>query len=384
MTLTIAVPRASRQEDLVDTLAAFHEALLDVVAWLPTIVDANGATNPRDARWLRAFLRGPLVWHLENEQDVLVPWLALRQNDGLDACAERAGDKRALVALKARELAALIDPACEGNPVSRRRWIEASEQFAAAVDDDVGYERDVELPSARAFLSPAERAAMTRGIVVRDEARPWADVAAAGDTPLVHLVHAVRTRTAAGDDVVRSFAACPRRAAVSVESCRGCPHLESLTVGRGGTGTVGCAIDDSKAPKEARVGDVMTRDVRCVEAGTPIDDVVRILATACVGALPVVDQLGRPVGVVSQADIIDALAQQRDPLQHLVSEVMTSVPVVVREGDTVDHAARLLLGVGIHHLPVVSGSGLVVGVLSSLDLLRASVQPQGLEVVSDR
>jgi CBS domain-containing protein len=344
-----------------------------VVAWLPTIVDAAGAANPRDARWLRAFLRGPLVWHLEDEESVLVPWLALRQNEWLDTCAARASEKREQVGLKAHELAELLEPACAGNPVSRRRFSEATRQFAAAVEDDLRYEGDIELPSARAFLSHTERAAMTHGIVVSDERRAWAEVAAAGDAALVHLVHAVRTKTAAGDDVVRSFAACPRRAAVSVEGCRGCPHLESLSVARGGGGTVGCAIDDAAAPPVARVGDVMTRDVLCVEADASVADVVRLLATACISALPVVDELGRPIGVVAQSDIIDALAQQRDLALQPVGEVMTRLPIVVREGDTVEHAARLLVVDGIHHLPVVSGSGLVVGVLSSLDLLRATL-----------
>ncbi|MDP2344037.1 MAG: CBS domain-containing protein [Deltaproteobacteria bacterium] len=364
MTLNIELPRASCEVDLGDTFAAFHESVRAVVAWLPTIIDAKGATNPRDARWLRAFLRGPLVWHLEDEEAVRVAWLALRRNDWLDERVARASAKRELVGRRARELAAILEPACAGDSLSRRRWSEARQQFAAAVDDDLHYEHVVELPSARTFLSHAERAALVRRIVLSDEQRPWAEVAAAADTPLPYLVHVVRTKTAAGGDVVRSFAACPRRAAVSVEDCRGCRHLESLSVGRDGGGTVRCAIDARPAPLETRVGDVMTRDVLCVEADGAVVDVVRLLATAGVSALPVVDPLGRPVGVVAQSDIIDALAQ------HTVSDVMTRAPVV-REGDTVDHAARLLASSGI--MPVVSGSGLVVGVVSSLDVLPAGV-----------
>lgn len=371
MTLTIALPRASRADDLVDTFAAFHEALRDVVAWLPAMVDARGSANPHDARWLRAFLQGPLLWHLDDEQRVLATWLELRPR-WPEANTARAAEGREAVAARAGELVHVIGPLCAGDSVQCWRYAAAAQAFAGAVDDALLFEDEVELPSARTLLGSDERAAMARAIILSDEGRPWSAVTDL-DAPLVHIVHAVRTRRADGDDDVRSFARCPRRAAVSLEGCRSCPHLDGLTLQPNGGGTVSCAIDDAAAPGFACVGDVMTRDVVCIAADASVADAVRVLASSCVGGLPVLDPLGRAVGMLSESDVLDVVAQRGDVTGLAVSEVMTAPAIVVREGDSVDQAARVLVAGDFHRVPVVSGSGLVVGVVSTLDLLRERV-----------
>ena len=53
-----------------------------------------------------------------------------------------------------------------------------------------------------------------------------------------------------------------------------------------------------------RVDDVMTRDVVSVREDTPYRDVVNVLIRRRVSAVPVVDRLGRVLGVVSEADLL--------------------------------------------------------------------------------
>src|SRR5690349_2468439 len=103
---TIRLPRVTNQHDVVDTLQSFHEAVRDVAAWAPTIIAEDGSASPRDARWLRAFLQGPLAWHIADEENVLVPWLALRRSEWLDACLSRSSGRRAEVLQAALQLAA--------------------------------------------------------------------------------------------------------------------------------------------------------------------------------------------------------------------------------------------------------------------------------------
>ncbi len=374
MTATIIrLPRVSAGQDFVDTFADFHEALRDVAAWIPSIIDENGEGSPRDARWLRAFLNGPLIWHLADEENVLVPWLSLRQSDWLDACLARTCEKHQDILEHAGELTVLVEPLCAGEPVPRLRFLNVAQHFTRAIDDDLRYEDDILLPSARVFLDASERAAAAKEITTNDDARPWLDVAVAGDVPVIHRVHAVRTRNAIGLDVVRSFADCPRRRATSVDSCAGCPHLEAIHVDSAGIGQVACAIDDTRATKDTRVRDIMTRDVICIEKDAPLAEAARLLAGSCISGLPVVDELGRAIGVVSQSDIVDTFAKTGGIASHLVSDVMMHVPIVVRESDTIDDAARLLVIEGIHRLPVINADRAVVGIVSTLDLLKASV-----------
>lgn len=374
-TTAIRLPRCAANEDIIDTLTAFHEALRDVTAWIPTIIDEQGHGSPRDARWLRSFLTGPLRWHCTDEDDVMAPWLGLRNSAWLDACLARTAEKHAALIAGADDLCAALEPLCSGQPVARLRYLTAARHFAAAVEDDLRFEDDVILPTSRLFLDAPERAAISKEILNADETRPWQDVAIAGDAPVIHRVHAVKTHNALGLEVIRSFAACPRRRATSTAACAGCPHLEAMAVDHTGVGHVACAIDDTPAPSDGapRVGDVMTRDVLCVETDVPLLDAAKLLNRSCITGMPVVDDEGRAVGVLSQTDIIDAVAHHKDISQRVVRDVMMHLPFVVKESDVLEDAAWLLVTEGVHRLPVVNAERTVVGIVSTLDLLKACV-----------
>jgi CBS domain-containing protein len=100
----------------------------------------------------------------------------------------------------------------------------------------------------------------------------------------------------------------------------------------------------------------LTPDVRA-------DDALRAILELGITAAPVVDGEQRPIGVTSIRDFL------RDGLPAPVSSPAVSVP-----GDaTVEEAARIMTESGRHHLVVVGGDGRAVGMLSSLDLLRALI-----------
>ncbi|GJF24622.1 hypothetical protein SHO565_51860 [Streptomyces sp. HO565] len=60
------------------------------------------------------------------------------------------------------------------------------------------------------------------------------------------------------------------------------------------------------------VAELMTRDVVTAQRDLPFKDIVRLLADNDVTAVPVVDDLGRPAGVVSEADLLRKSADQAD------------------------------------------------------------------------
>lgn len=86
-----------------------------------------------------------------------------------------------------------------------------------------------------------------------------------------------------------------------------------------------------------------------------------------VGALPVYEQ-HRLVGIVTERDIVAALAEGADPGTATVADYMTDRPVTVAPDDDLAVAARRMAELGVRHLPVVDGHRLV-GVLSMRDLL---------------
>ncbi len=133
------------------------------------------------------------------------------------------------------------------------------------------------------------------------------------------------------------------------------------------------------------VKDLMSRDVVTVDARAPFRELVALLDRHRVSALPVVDERGRPVGVVSSSDLVLkqdldgrgawlAGGRRRRELAKAAATtagaLMTTPTVTVGVHQTVAEAANLLHCFSINHLPVVDGEGRLVGIVSRGDLLR--------------
>lgn len=89
-----------------------------------------------------------------------------------------------------------------------------------------------------------------------------------------------------------------------------------------------------------------------------------------VGALVIVDDTGRPVGVLTDRDIVcRVLNERRDPGATPIQEVMSADPVVARDSDRIDEVAFTMHQKGVRRVPVVDASGKAVGLVSLDDLL---------------
>jgi len=135
------------------------------------------------------------------------------------------------------------------------------------------------------------------------------------------------------------------------------------------------------------VGDLMTHDVVRARRDMPFKELVELLAENGITAVPVVDELDHPLGVVSEADLLRKCAagneaSDRTPVPHLeawerakaegadAGELMTSPAVCVRPEWTVVEAARLMAAHNVKRLPVVDEADRLQGIVSRGDLLR--------------
>jgi CBS domain-containing protein len=98
------------------------------------------------------------------------------------------------------------------------------------------------------------------------------------------------------------------------------------------------------------------------------------MATQHVRHSVVVDEEGRILGVISDRDVLRALARITDWQSKLVNEIMTPHPLVVRKDTPITEAVSELLVKRINCLPVVLDTGKVCGILTSTDLLKSYQQ----------
>ncbi|MFD8410961.1 CBS domain-containing protein [Streptomyces sp. NPDC059650] len=115
------------------------------------------------------------------------------------------------------------------------------------------------------------------------------------------------------------------------------------------------------------VADLMTPTAVTVRPATAFKEVARLLQEFDITAMPVVDETGHPVGVVSEADLLRRRTVGSTPTAE---DLMTSPAVTARPEWSVVRAARVMQRHGVKRLPVVDTEGRVIGVLSRSDLIR--------------
>ncbi|GGU69940.1 CBS domain-containing protein [Kitasatospora aureofaciens] len=135
------------------------------------------------------------------------------------------------------------------------------------------------------------------------------------------------------------------------------------------------------------VGELMTSAVVHVRPDTGFKEIARLLAEHDITAVPVLDQEDRPLGLVSEADLLLNEAAREDPAGLLLTPdlpprerarsrattavgLMTAPAVCARPEWTVVEAARLMQSERVKRLPVVDEAGRLVGIVSRSDLLR--------------
>lgn len=144
------------------------------------------------------------------------------------------------------------------------------------------------------------------------------------------------------------------------------------------------------------VQDIMTFPVITIAPQATIQEAAQLMRQNSISGLPVVDSAGKVVGIVSEIDLITRHAPPRQPqyipllwglipmrlddystykeqIRHIlavyVEQLMTKDPATVRPGDTLEHAAELMIKPGHRSLPVVE-KGKLVGIVTRTDLVQ--------------
>ncbi|MEM1369457.1 MAG: CBS domain-containing protein [Cyanobacteria bacterium P01_H01_bin.15] len=144
------------------------------------------------------------------------------------------------------------------------------------------------------------------------------------------------------------------------------------------------------------VAEIMMPNPASINPEAPLSDAIQLLAKPEVSALPVLDQQGKLVGIISETDLtwqetgvetppyimlLDSVIYLQNPARHheqvqkalgqTVGEVMSDHPVSIAPDSPAKDAARLMHERKIHNLPVVDVDSQLVGLLTQSDIVRA-------------
>jgi CBS domain-containing protein len=124
----------------------------------------------------------------------------------------------------------------------------------------------------------------------------------------------------------------------------------------------------------ASVGEIMTHNPLSIGQRTPLSDAAAFLSKKDISAAPVIDEAGRPMGVLSRTDIVRHLADSASSFSTagdvVAGEIMNPEVYFVRPDTPVSRAADDLLECGVQRLFVVDSEGALIGTLSIVDLLH--------------
>jgi CBS domain-containing protein len=115
--------------------------------------------------------------------------------------------------------------------------------------------------------------------------------------------------------------------------------------------------------------DHLVRPAVVLDPATDLRTAATALWSASAG-VAVVGTATRPIGILSERDVVMALAQGADPDTVTTAEAMTPRVIAVRPDDRLLDVAYLMFDDVIRHVPVVDEYGELTGVVSVRDLLR--------------
>lgn len=154
------------------------------------------------------------------------------------------------------------------------------------------------------------------------------------------------------------------------------------------------------------VAEIMSAEVVCVKGDTSVEQLMKLFLERGISGVPVLNDEGKPIGMVSKTDLVreqyersegsekrerpTTVSTKEGYLYDLgpgyyteemagasASDIMTPVVYALRLTDTLSQAAALMAAQGIHRLPVLTADEKIVGLVSSLDIMRWLAEQDG-------
>ena len=121
------------------------------------------------------------------------------------------------------------------------------------------------------------------------------------------------------------------------------------------------------------VSNIMTQNPQCCTADTSVRDAARMMLECDCGEIPVVDNMSKPIGVVTDRDVCcRVVAGGMDVDRCTVGECMSSPALTINMNASLEECCSLMETHQVRRIPVVDQNGACCGIVSQADLARKS------------
>jgi len=127
--------------------------------------------------------------------------------------------------------------------------------------------------------------------------------------------------------------------------------------------------------KDLKAKDIMTRPVVSARKNASARDIAMQVLAGLYSGMPVTDEDGRVIGVVTEFDLLKQVYEGRELVKLTAGDVMTKTPISVDVNASVDEILKTMMENNIVRLPVTE-DGRLAGVIARCDILRAFIEPE--------
>jgi CBS domain-containing protein len=125
--------------------------------------------------------------------------------------------------------------------------------------------------------------------------------------------------------------------------------------------------------KKILVKEIMRHDILVTaKPDEKVIDAVEKMAKYKVGSVVIIDD-GKVLGIITERDIINFVASKKD-LNEKLEFYMTKAPITIYFDENLEKAIQIMKEKNIRHLPVVNKEGKLIGMISSRDIIRVSLE----------
>lgn len=116
------------------------------------------------------------------------------------------------------------------------------------------------------------------------------------------------------------------------------------------------------------VAQLMTSEPMTVPADTLVEDAANEMLEAGIGSVLVVDDEDRVIGILTNTDFVQIVAERKPKDETSVEAYMSTDLMTTNAQEPIEDVANRLLEAGIHHMPVVDDDGTPIGIITTTDL----------------